>query len=280
MNHPPRPPAHRPLPGGLGGGDVLARDYAFRPLDGTLELALATAAGEARHTPDAVTGVLASALATLAGGEPSRERVAALCMADRQLLMRELEHHLGVAQRWLSAACGVCRARFDLQIDPAALPVKAAAAGYPQARIAWDGHDYVLRVPCGQDQAWLAETHPADAARALAARLVQSVDGVPVNGFDAASLPEGWLHAVDEALDEMAPAVATQALASCPECGQANTVALEPYGALARTDADLLDDIHRLASQYHWSEREILALPRARRNDYLRRIDDERGLTH
>ncbi|MDM0030051.1 hypothetical protein [Variovorax saccharolyticus] len=280
MDGQPRNLAPDPLPGGLADGGALARDYAFRPLDGALELALSNVASQARHTPQAVTAMLASALASLAGGEPSPDRVAALCVADRQWLMRELERILGTQQRWLSATCDVCRSRFDLQIDPAALPIKPAGSGFPQARVTWDGHEYLLRVPCGLDQAWLAETQDAgvDAARALAARLVQSVDGALTQDFDAMQLPDDWFVAVDQVLDDMAPAMATKALAACPECGQANTVALEPYGVLARSDTELLDDVHCLASHYHWSEREILALPRARRHDYLRRIDAARGL--
>ena len=54
---------------------------------------------------------------------------------------------------------------------------------------------------------------------------------------------------------------------------------IAPYGALARTPAGLLAEVHRLAWHYHWSEAEILALPRHRRQQYLRLIDAARGMT-
>lgn len=272
----------RQLPGGLGAPGALARDYAFRALDGTLELALAEAGAAACHTPDAVTRTLCAALASLAGAPPSTERVAALCVADRQVLMRELATRLGVQRRWLSAACGACRARFDLQLDVAELPTKPAGPAFPQPCIEWQGRAYRLRVPCGADQAWLADAGLAagDAARALAARLVVAIDGQPADGLAAGVPHEAWLAAADAALDEAAPALATEALAACPECGHANAVPLDPYGALGTGSAALLDDVHRLASHYHWSERDILALPRTRRLDYLRRIDAERGVMH
>jgi len=274
--------APRLLPGGLVEHGTLARGYAFRRVDGTLELALADAAALAASTPQAVTLVLAGALVSLAGAAPQTQRVEALCVADRQVLMRELERHLGVLQRWFSATCSGCRARFDMQFDPSALPVKPAGASFPHALASWGGDEYRLRVPCGVDQAWLVSRGDTsgDAARALAARLVLAIDGVPVESFDAQHLPDGWLDAVDAALDEAAPIAATQVQANCPECGHGNTVALDPYGALARTDTELLDDVHSLASHYHWSEREILALPRERRHDYLRRIDAAHGLAH
>jgi hypothetical protein len=37
----------------------------------------------------------------------------------------------------------------------------------------------------------------------------------------------------------------------------------------------LLDAVHQLARAYHWSEREILALPRERRRQYLARVREE-----
>lgn len=267
---------HRPLPGGLAEAGVLRRDYAFRALDGALELALAEAAAGAAHVPQAVTCVLSQTLASLAGAAPEPARVDALCVADRQLLMGELERHLGAGPRWLVAGCSACGARFDMQIDPAALPVRPAGAGFPWLRLDWDGREQRLRVPDGSDQAWLAEQGTAaaarSAARALAQRLLASIDGRPASEAEREALPDAWVDAVDVALDEVAPAVATQGLAACPECGHANTVAFDPYGALARGSSELLDEVHELASHYHWSEREILALPRTRRRDYLRRI--------
>ena len=42
---------------------------------------------------------------------------------------------------------------------------------------------------------------------------------------------------------------------------------------------DSLDrEVHTLAMQYHWSETDILSLPRERRRRYLRLIDRERGV--
>jgi hypothetical protein len=38
----------------------------------------------------------------------------------------------------------------------------------------------------------------------------------------------------------------------------------------------MIADVHRLASTYHWSESEILALPLPRRRRYLAALDAER----
>ena len=65
----------------------------------------------------------------------------------------------------------------------------------------------------------------------------------------------------------------------CPECGADNRVSIDPYFCLGRVSQDLFGDIHRLASHYHWSEAEILAMPRWRRQRYLALIDRSRGMT-
>jgi len=67
--------------------------------------------------------------------------------------------------------------------------------------------------------------------------------------------------------------------AACPECGTARAVDLDPYGALRHRPDTLLLQVHRLAWHYHWSEAEILALPRPRRLRYLQLIDQARGLS-
>ena len=53
---------------------------------------------------------------------------------------------------------------------------------------------------------------------------------------------------------------------------------LDPYVCLGAADGGLFLDIHILASVYHWSEREILAMPRERRRLYLSLVDRSRGM--
>jgi hypothetical protein len=73
--------------------------------------------------------------------------------------------------------------------------------------------------------------------------------------------------------------VVTELASVCPACGASHPVALDPYLVTRRSPRELYDEVHLLAWHYHWSEAEILALPRDRRQLYLRRIDRARGLT-
>jgi len=258
------------LPGGLLEDGALQRSYAFRPVDGALELALSDAVSEATNTPDAVTRVLSAALLQLGEHGVTTARIDALCVADRQHLMRALHTHLRRDSGWISATCGHCAARFDLQVNVAALPVTPAGPGFPFAGVRLRERDWRARVPNGADQNWLAQQPADDLPRRLAARLLDEDDAAPE--LDAELIAE-----LDAALDAVAPAVVLQLAATCPECERPNSVALDPYGALASSGDELLRDVHRIAAHYHWSESDILRLPLARRRVYLDLIDQARG---
>ena len=91
-------------------------------------------------------------------------------------------------------------------------------------------------------------------------------------------LPASDLARIEAALDEVSPWVVTEVAGSCPACGATHPVALDPYVVMRGPASELYDEVHTLAWHYHWSEAEILALPRARRQLYLRLIDRSRGL--
>jgi hypothetical protein len=265
------------LPGGLVEHGVRRRDGAFRPLSGSLELGLAEAIAQAPDTPRAVTAVLSLALAELAGQPASPARVDALCVADRQFLMRALEQHLDNEQtlgaRWLHSQCGACGARFDFALDPALLPVVEAPEGFPVAALREeDGRVLRFRLPVGADLPALADQADDHMADWLLRRLACEPEALPQND-------PGLAARVEAALERIAPAIVLQVQARCPECGAACEIDLDPYGALQRRSDTLLQEVHALAWYYHWSEDQILALPRARRQRYLQLIDRSRGLS-
>ena len=281
------------LPGGLIEMGVRRRDFAFRPLSGALELALAEIVkydegdetdesgaatprgGAALSTPQAVTRALALALERLAGDAASTARVARLCVADRQFLMRALEVHLGHSGGWFDAQCARCGARFDFHLDFAQLPVVEAGAAFPYATLEIDGRARRYRLPTGADQEALVAQPEATARAWLIRALADDVSGdAPAIEPDAQAIA-----ALDAALEAVAPAVVLAVEAACPECGQANTVDLDPYRALALSSDEILREVHEIATHYHWGEAEILGLPRRRRLHYLQLIANARGLT-
>ncbi len=264
------------LPGGLWESGQRQRQARFRTVDGLVELELAEAVAAAANVPDAVTRLLAVALERLGDGPPTPERVASLCVADRKQLMRLLDARLGGEARWHSARCRKCDAPFDFPLRLSSLPVGEAGEGYPFARVCHAQAEWILRLPNGADQAAVADIEALPRARAvlLGRILVEgSPDSVPQTIED-----EAFWSRIETALEAVAPALIERVRATCPECGAENVIEPEPYPLLRRDGSRLLLDVHRLAGYYHWSETEILALPRHRRQRYLDLIDAARGM--
>jgi len=265
------------LPGGLWESETRHRSYAFEAPTGHLELAVVDGviADAGASVPARVSRILSTVVAQVGGLPLTLERAARLSVADRQYLIRQLAAVLGRDEVWLTADCGACEQRFDLFVKQSELPLQEAGAGYPFVDLEQSDGRCRLRVPNGLDQAAVVELADAREARwTLAERCF-------VEGEGALSAPrqtEEWLAAVEEALDAEAPQVALAARTECPECGASNDVALDPYLALRSVSSSILDDVHSLASAYHWSEHEILSLPTARRRLYLELLD--RGVVH
>ena len=66
----------------------------------------------------------------------------------------------------------------------------------------------------------------------------------------------------------MAPEISRPVVGRCPACDATVRAGLH-LPSLVMTE--LHEDVHVLASAYHWKEEAILALPRRRRQDYAMR---------
>jgi hypothetical protein len=93
-----------------------------------------------------------------------------------------------------------------------------------------------------------------------------------------ASLKAADLAQVEAALESVAPEVTTAVQAACPECRQTHDLGIDPYFCLNHRHEDIMAQVHLIATVYHWSEAEILSLPKPRRRRYLQLIDRSRGL--
>jgi len=141
-----------------------------------------------------------------------------------------------------------------------------------------------LRLPTGRDQIEWRDAAATDAevegeglALRLATALVSSVNGQPPSSDW--SLPDEWLPALDAAFRERDALASLEPQVCCPWCG--NESALEPdlealaLSRLAAEQKRVLEEIHQLASAYHWTEAEVLAVPQRRRSFYLTRTGGE-----
>jgi len=265
------------LPGGIRIASELRQDFHFKPVTGLLELALSESAQRCCSHPERVTSVLCEALEELGSMPPSHSLVRELSVGDRQFLMRRLAVHIDDQLIWLTAKCGECKEPFDLSFRHSELPVKPAGRHYPEAMVETSQGSLLVRVPTGGDQeAVAAIQEESQAIRLLLERLVSHQgSGEPLN---TELLSEGDITAIEHAAEEMAPEIAQALLAQCPHCAEENQVPLTLYTCMERPVGDLYREVHTLAANYHWSENDILTLPRSRRHTYLSLIDRSQGL--
>jgi len=262
------------LPGGILRDGVRRRDFAFRPLTGAVELALAEAAGADSPMPARVTAALASTLEHVGGEMAVPATVADLSVGDRQFLMGRLAVGLGLGESWLTARCGRCGERFDFSVNHVDLPVKEAGEGYPFAEVETSLGLCCFRVPTGADQEILAGLDDEEAFRCLMDRCLVSRMGDELPPFTP-----GDVARIEAALEAVAPEMSASVQAACPACGVPHVIDTDPYRALSlQSEGRLLQEIHILAATYHWGEAEILALPLERRRSYLDLIDRARGM--
>ena len=266
------------LPGGLQRNGCIERQARFRPLTGRIEQALINS-GCKLDRPTYVTAVLASALETIAGQPADVERVADLCVADRQYLMLRLAAMLDGEQMWLKVNCAYCGSPFDVEAQRCDLPVKEAGRDFPLVRLRLKERQIDVRVPTGADQQLTVEQSEEQAFQRLLRSCVCSVDGEPPGKEFVCSLSEPDIEMIDEALDEASPAVCNQLLVTCPECGRQQNAELDHYDLAGMNEHYFYNEVHALASHYHWSEAAILDLPRERRRLYLGLINRSAGIS-
>jgi hypothetical protein len=247
----------------------LGREVVLAPMTGEIELMLAEIAQADMAAPDKVTRFLAAAVAAVGGAPVEPE---ALSVPDRQHLVRGIGAALGGDLVWLTSRCGACEAGFDIPVRQSLLPVKPAGPDYPRRAVSVRGRPATLRAPTGADQAAVAHLPEQEALAALIDRLL---DGT---GPPAAELTEEEVAAIEAEVEAMMPETALEALARCPECGAENRVPVDPYLSITTAGGEIYGDVHVLACRYHWSEADILRLPRSRRKRYLALIDRERGM--
>lgn len=86
---------------------------------------------------------------------------------------------------------------------------------------------------------------------------------------------------IERALSRVAPCLSREMNGTCPECGAVTAFYFDVMhfilNELKHQAAFVFEDVHRIASVYHWREERILALSSARRRRYAELIDWERG---
>jgi hypothetical protein len=122
------------------------------------------------------------------------------------------------------------------------------------------GHAVTLRLPTGLDQLRWARLESGSERSVLADLVVEG------------ELTDELVVAADALLTDADPLIDLEIESSCPSCGThlARVIDLERIALTRLRNARrvLLEQVHALASMYHWSEATIGALPSWRRAEY------------
>jgi DNA-directed RNA polymerase subunit RPC12/RpoP len=172
-------------------------------------------------------------------------------------------------------SCPHCGERLEVEVRPADL--LTAPSGLDVGGVVTAGEVEVrFRPPAHADLLAAQGAADADAAvRVLLARCVLSVSrrGEPL-AVDA--LPDDVVSTLDAALEVCDPYADLRLGTSCASCANTFELAVDPCGLywaeLAERARRLVTDVHRLASAYGWSERDILRIDPVRRDAYLELI--------
>ncbi len=251
-----------------GSAELLLSDHATQDIAGLTTLLLSCVlrrVGELRVDDD---------------GQAATTLVRNLSIADRLFLLVKLRAATvgDYIQATILCPQPACHAKIDIDFRTDDIPVKEAAADGPLYTVDLAARRVVFRLPNGADQEALAPILAVDAPHAatlLLQRCIQQLGASeePPTAADIAQLSAAEQSAIEEAMAAVAPQVVLMMEGDCPECGQPFALPFDLAGHLLwelRTTADqIYREIHYLAYHYHWSERELLAMSKAKRRKYI-----------
>jgi hypothetical protein len=157
------------------------------------------------------------------------------------------------------ANCPACDALCEVEIAPDVLPLSPPAS---PAGVVFDGRERVPRLLTPADLDAIADLDHEEARTELARR-----------ALGAAAVPGDVQRAVAAVLEAADPSASWWVKLFCPDCWHAWEEPLDLaaflWDAVDDAAGRLLADVADLAAAFGWTERDVLALPPARRAAYL-----------
>lgn len=260
-------------------------DAALSPLSAQTEAEIA-GLSDVSSPAEKVTLLLAHAVTRLGPFEPVRpDHVRCLTPGDREALLLRLRGIMfGESMRCL-LACPISRCGESLELNLATsellVPPYDHAEPWHEIETDADGERVVVRfrLPDGaalERASRAAKREPRSAAEELVRDCIESVRRTGGGLVDA---PRGAvLTAVADAIAERDPQAEIVLDLTCPACGECFTSLLDAasivLAEISERSRRVAREVHQIAWHYHWTERDILALPAERRRRYLELISE------
>jgi hypothetical protein len=190
----------------------------------------------------------------------------ALALGARDRLLMRLRARLFGESVTARQRCGGCGEDFEIdftadEVGLAARPEDDRLPQAPRTSLSYRRSEFEVRAVCVGDMI------AAEAAAGVEPALELLAERT------APEAPAQARRRLAETLEALDPAADTVIEAACPQCGAAQELRLDPaafvWEELAARAPRILRDVAELARIYHWSEREILAMPASRRAFYL-----------
>lgn len=208
-------------------------------------------------------------------GEPPPPRAADLVASDRDRLLVAVYQGAFGDRIENTLNCARCGNPFDIDFSLGGLTAALTGSTTGSLRVRPLGENRFettdglrFRLPTGREERAIAALPAAEAESGL---LRHCVGDDSAGSIEAAGL--------QELLAEVAPLVALDLDARCPECHHAHALQfdIQSYllGAILGERPRLAQEIHRIAIAYGWSLREILSLRRRERRHFIELIDND-----
>lgn len=285
------------LPGGyVDESGTIHREVEISPLGGYEEELLANT--QINESASLVSIILTRCLRRVGTiKQISKQLIQNLLVADRQYLLLKLREETFGDKINANIFCPWpdCGKKISIKFSTHNIPVKESEEKGPVFNMklspaaAFKGDngemhaDISFRLPNGEDQKVISPLVSENESKALVlllGRCIKAIGPLQNPGRDLINKlsPIARLE-IEKKMETVAPKVELTMEAACPECSHEFAVPFDIqdffFGEL-RTSLDLLyREIHYLAYHYHWSERELMVMPREKRRRYIDVLADE-----
>lgn len=256
------------LPGGLLCNCILHRSLYFRELTGKIERRLTSQSAALAPIHTRVSDCIGALVAKIGTIEMNNCLADELSVGDRMFIMISLSTLYDRDAVWQTISCEACRKPFDIMFRRSSLEVYKPNTPTSITMDLGEGN-ITIRAPNGADQIYLNQGSSTTVRNDLLKRCI-----VDPGKLSKDQLVLNHSPIIIEHLDRISPKVELNIETECPYCSGKQLIEVEPYALLDFINGDTLnEDIHTIASHYHWQEIEILRLSRTQRRKYCDLIE-------